>query len=264
LGDHLARRRPGLERILTSLEAEDASTYESIIKSPKQWTICPIPELNLMAGESSEVNFIPQYLLGVGGQGCVLGVKINEESYAIKFRLRQKKTVSPSNKRRSPIFRKRGGEICEEESGNSANTFLNDSDQEPLHREAVGMFCVNAVSDMYPKPYVYGTVRGGAYEAMVMDLSDFTLHDIIQWTTWKTRMTMLYSLWDKLKLAMGKCFQGGVVHHDIKPDNVGIKLKDKEVKMGLITDIKLQLRKAQALKINYSTAPANNIEDIYK
>jgi len=39
---------------------------------------------------------------------------------------------------------------------------------------------------------------------------------------------------------------------------------DKEVKMGLITDIKLQLRKAQALKINYSTAPANNIEDIYK
>lgn len=39
---------------------------------------------------------------------------------------------------------------------------------------------------------------------------------------------------------------------------------DKEVKMGLITDIKLQLRKAQALKINYSTAPANSLEDIYK
>ena len=28
---------------------------------------------------------------------------------------------------------------------------------------------------------------------------------------------------------------------------------DKEVKMGLITDVKTELRKAEALKINYST-----------
>ena len=38
---------------------------------------------------------------------------------------------------------------------------------------------------------------------------------------------------------------------------------DKEVKMGLITDIKLQLRKAQALKINYSSNPAKNVEALY-
>ena len=39
---------------------------------------------------------------------------------------------------------------------------------------------------------------------------------------------------------------------------------DKETKMGLISDIKLQLRKAQALKINYSTNPAGKMEDYYK
>jgi hypothetical protein len=33
--------------------------------------------------------------------------------------------------------------------------------------------------------------------------------------------------------------------------------------MGLITDIKLQLRKAQALKINYSSNPAKNVEALY-
>lgn len=39
---------------------------------------------------------------------------------------------------------------------------------------------------------------------------------------------------------------------------------DKNVKMGLISDIKLQLRKAQALKINYSSTPARSAEDLYK
>lgn len=232
LGDHIAKRRPGLERILANLEAEATTAYDSLVKSPKQWIIDPIPELNIM--DTDQINFIPQYLLGVGGQGCVLGVKVGDEEYAVKFRARQKKTTSPSNRRKSPVFRKRGGEVQEEDSGNSANTFLNDSDQEPLHREAVGMFCVNAVSDMHPKPYAYGIVRGGSYEAMVMELSDFTLHDIVQWTTWKTRMIMLNTIWEQLKLASGKCFQGGVVHHDIKPDNVGIKLKDRGVKMGFI------------------------------
>ncbi len=38
---------------------------------------------------------------------------------------------------------------------------------------------------------------------------------------------------------------------------------DKTVKMGLITDIKLQLRKAQALKINYSSNPAKDVEALY-
>lgn len=232
LGDHLAKRRPGLERILANLEAEGTAAYDSLVKMPKQWVIDPIPELNIM--DADEIKFTPQYLLGVGGQGCVLGVKIGDDEYAIKFRARTKKTVSPSSKRKSPVFRKRGGEIHEENSDNSANLFLNDSDQEPLHREAVGMFCVNAVTDMHPKPYVYGTVRGGAYEAMVMELSDFTLHEVVQWTTWKTRMIMLNTIWDQLKIAAGKCFQGGVVHHDIKPDNVGIKIKDRDVKMGFI------------------------------
>jgi biopolymer transport protein ExbD len=39
---------------------------------------------------------------------------------------------------------------------------------------------------------------------------------------------------------------------------------DKSVKMGLITDIKLQLRKAQALKINYSALQPKNAEALYK
>lgn len=38
---------------------------------------------------------------------------------------------------------------------------------------------------------------------------------------------------------------------------------DKSVKMGLITDIKLQLRKAQALKINYSSLQPKNVEALY-
>ena len=39
---------------------------------------------------------------------------------------------------------------------------------------------------------------------------------------------------------------------------------DQEVKMGLIQDIKLELRRAQALKINYSAQPAGSKEAIYK
>ena len=39
---------------------------------------------------------------------------------------------------------------------------------------------------------------------------------------------------------------------------------DRETKMGLITDVKTQLRKAQALKINYSTNPAGTAEELYK
>ena len=39
---------------------------------------------------------------------------------------------------------------------------------------------------------------------------------------------------------------------------------DKETKMGLITDVKTQLRRAQALKINYSTNPAGSAEELYK
>lgn len=39
---------------------------------------------------------------------------------------------------------------------------------------------------------------------------------------------------------------------------------DKETKMGLIGDVKIQLRQAQALKINYSTNPAGTAEELYK
>ena len=39
---------------------------------------------------------------------------------------------------------------------------------------------------------------------------------------------------------------------------------DKEAKMGLIGDIKLELRKAQALKINYSANPAGSKEMMFK
>lgn len=39
---------------------------------------------------------------------------------------------------------------------------------------------------------------------------------------------------------------------------------DRTVKMGLITDIKLQLRKAQALKINYSSLQPKDAESMYR
>jgi len=39
---------------------------------------------------------------------------------------------------------------------------------------------------------------------------------------------------------------------------------DENTKMGLIGDIKMELRKAQALKINYSANPAPNKEALYK
>jgi len=39
---------------------------------------------------------------------------------------------------------------------------------------------------------------------------------------------------------------------------------DKDTKMGLIGDIKIELRKAQALKLNYSTNPASSAEELYK
>lgn len=38
---------------------------------------------------------------------------------------------------------------------------------------------------------------------------------------------------------------------------------DRTVKMGLISDIKLQLRKAQALKINYSSLQPKNVDALY-
>jgi biopolymer transport protein ExbD len=38
---------------------------------------------------------------------------------------------------------------------------------------------------------------------------------------------------------------------------------DKTVKMGLISDIKLELRKAQAYKINYSSNPAKDASALY-
>jgi biopolymer transport protein ExbD len=38
---------------------------------------------------------------------------------------------------------------------------------------------------------------------------------------------------------------------------------DRSVKMGLISDIKLQLRKAQALKINYSSLQPKNVDALY-
>lgn len=39
---------------------------------------------------------------------------------------------------------------------------------------------------------------------------------------------------------------------------------DRDVKMGLIGDLKTELRKASALKINYSSNPAGSKEDLYK
>jgi biopolymer transport protein ExbD len=61
-----------------------------------------------------------------------------------------------------------------------------------------------------------------------------------------------------------------VIQQRDKKDEVEQKLMtisikaDKETKMGLIGDVKMELRKAQALKINYSTQPAGTVEELYK
>jgi hypothetical protein len=39
---------------------------------------------------------------------------------------------------------------------------------------------------------------------------------------------------------------------------------DVDAKMGLISDIKQELRKAQALKLSYSANPAASVEDLFK
>ena len=39
---------------------------------------------------------------------------------------------------------------------------------------------------------------------------------------------------------------------------------DVDAKMGLISDIKQELRKAQALKLSYSANPAASVEELYK
>ncbi len=63
--------------------------------------------------------------------------------------------------------------------------------------------------------------------------------------------------------------QGFVVQDRDKHDEVEQKLMtvsikaDKNTKMGLIGDIKTELRKAQALKISYASKPVGNMDDYY-
>lgn len=242
---YTSRRKPGVSKIVQELDnnPQDAESYSKLFTKPELWEIQPLVELNILTESNQNISFEPQCLLGIGGQGCVFIGSIGDQQYAFKVRQRTKATMragtsSSPGRRKSPTFRKSisNGEIEEELNENELDEkdFLNDTQQEALHREAVGMFRVNAISDMYPKPLVYGYTKGFEYEVLVMDVSDFTLHDVIRGTTWKTRMDILPMVWSHLLNGVIKCAASNVVHHDIKPENIGIKVNKNSVNVGFL------------------------------
>lgn len=242
---YTSRRKPGLDKIVQELEnnPQDVEAYSKLFTKPELWEIQPLVELNILTESNQNIAFEPQCLLGIGGQGCVFIGTIGDQQYAFKVRQRSKVvmragTSSSPGRRKSPTFRKSlsNGEIEEEveENESGEKDFLNDTQQEALHREAVGMFRVNAISDMYPKPLVYGYTKGLEYEVLVMEVSDFTLHDVIRGTTWKTRMDILPVIWTHLLNGVVKCAASEVVHHDIKPENIGIKVNKNSVNVGFL------------------------------
>jgi serine/threonine protein kinase len=194
--------------------------------------------------------FEPECLLGVGGQGCVfLGKIVNPNientSFAFKIRARTKSAIhsgtsSSPGRRRSPEFRIVEGCIREEvnvdDDGNEKRVvnFIDDTQQESLHREAVAAFRVYAQSNMNPKPLLYGYSSKLDFEIFVMDIMDYTLNDFIRGTTIKTRMDCLGEVWKIIKDGFDNCSQSGIVHYDIKPENVGIRITKGVLETGFL------------------------------
>jgi serine/threonine protein kinase len=250
---HLIRKKFGVQRILQELQRStvDYETYGSFFFNQDNWMITPVPEMDLTKDPQSpetSYRFEPECLLGVGGQGCVfLGRFIDstiQGSYAFKIRMRTKSainsgTTSSPGRRRSPGFRNVDGGIKEElnedpNSGRRAINFIDDTQQESLHREAVAAFRVYSQSKMKPQPLMYGYNAKLDFEVFVMEIMDFTLNDFIRGTTWKTRMDCLGEVWASIKDSFDSCSQSGIVHYDIKPENLGLRITKEVLEAGLL------------------------------
>jgi len=256
---HLIRKKFGPQRIIQELQRNmgDYDTYGSFFTSPDNWVLNPVSEMDLIktvvgddVGERG-YQFEPECLLGVGGQGCVfLGKVINvpNTSYAFKIRLRTKSAIhsgtsSSPGRRKSPGFRQVGDGGIQEDGVHSQPqdsgdrkmvNFIDDTQQEALHREAVAAFRVYSHSQMNPKPVLYGYSAKLDFEIFVMEIMDFTLNDFIRGTTWKTRMDCLGETWTAIKDGFDNCSQSGIVHYDIKPENLGIRITQGVLHTGLL------------------------------
>jgi serine/threonine protein kinase len=251
---HLIRKKFGAQRILQELQrtTSDYETYGSFFSNPENWTVKPIPQMDLIRPGISEeeYRFEPECLLGVGGQGCVFLGKIIDSPYisgslAFKIRLRTKSAIhsgtsSSPGRRKSPHFRVVEGGIKEEDEVKDHSSekrmvnFIDDTQQESLHREAVAAFRVFSQSQMTPKPLLYGYNAKLDFEVFAMDIMDFTLNDFIKGTTIKSRMDGLGEVWKAIKDGFDNCSQSGIVHYDIKPENLGIRITGGVLETGLL------------------------------
>jgi len=256
---HLIRKKFGNQRILQELQrsTQDNETYGGFFGKQDNWTLSALPEMNLLDLSVNYFSYQPECLLGVGGQGCVFLGKFSkphdDKSYAFKIRARTKSAInsgtsSSPGRRRSPNFRVVEGRLKEQElfdtnrgvpndlesnNGKVVN-FIDDLQQEALHREAVAAFRVYSQTHMHPKPILYGYSSKLDYEIFVMDIMDFTLNDFIRGTNWKTRMDCLTEVWTIIKESFDNCHQGGVVHYDIKPENLGVRIINGSLECGLL------------------------------
>lgn len=244
------RKRFGVQRIVQDLQRtpSDYETYGNFFEKSENWAVYPLQEMNLLRTGETKFTFEPQCILGIGGQGCVFLGKIGSVSYAFKIRSRTPSaihsgTASSPGRRKSPVFRAadRGRieeQVSEDQEINRGKkkrvNFIDDSQQESLHREAVAAFRVYSHCNIVPKPLLYGYTGGYDFEVFVMESMDYTLNDFVRGTTWKTRMEVLPVLWSQLRSSFEGCSRAGVVHYDIKPENLAFKLDPGTVSVGLL------------------------------
>lgn len=244
------RKKFGSERIIQELQRSpsDYEVYGGFFERPENWIVQPLQEMNLLRPGETKFEFEPQCMLGIGGQGCVFLGKIGSVSYAFKIRSRtptaiHSGTASSPGRRRSPVFRSgTRGRIEEQElvepdvAGERKKrvNFIDDTQQESLHREAVAAFRVYSACNMVPKPLLYGYTGRRDFEVFVMESMDYTLDDFIRGTVWKTRMTVMDLIWQRIRGSFEGCSRAGVVHFDIKPENIALKLDPGVVHTGLL------------------------------
>lgn len=244
------RKKFGAQRIVQELQrnSSDYESYGSFFEKAENWSVQPLQEMNLLRPGETRFDFDPQCILGIGGQGCVFLGKIGSVSYAFKIRSRTPSaihsgTASSPGRRRSPVFRSGDrGKIEEQELEEPVEmkgkkkrvNFIDDTQQESLHREAVAAFRVYSVCSMVPKPLLYGYTGKQDFEVFVMERMDYTLDDFIRGTTWKTRMGVLDLVWRKIRESFEGCSRAGVVHFDIKPENIAFKLDPGVTHTGLL------------------------------
>lgn len=246
---HLIRKKLGCQRIIQELQrsVSDFETYGGFFTNNDNWKINPISEMNLVdVSWTGGFQFEPECLLGVGGQGCVfLGRFVDQglttdyfnKSFAFKIRQRTKAAInsgtsSSPGRRKSPSFKIVDGRILQAEE--NERNFIDDTQQEALHREAVAAFRVFAETSMKPKPLLYGYNPKLDFEIFVMEIMDFTLSDFIKGSTWKMRMDCLGDVWKMVKDGFDNCSQSGIVHYDIKPENIGMSVTSGSLQTGFL------------------------------